>query len=125
MPYCDVYVGQLSAGPDPLDWGGPFGIGNTPPRLTPLFPPGSGRPFSTLVSKIKEDELPGKQIDWGAWAAIVSRQQILDFVDEVYRGDRTYSDPTHSPHLYPALGQLKQLIAALDDGPFALVALEL
>jgi hypothetical protein len=125
MPYCDVYVGGLSQGPDPLDWGGPFGIGNTPARLSPFFPPAIGRPFSALIAKIKSQELEGKQIDWGAWAALVSRQQILDFIDEQYRGDRTYSDPAYAPHLYPALGQLRALVAALPDERFALVALEL
>jgi hypothetical protein len=125
MPYCDVYVGRLSQGQDPLDWGGPFGIGNTPPRLSPLFPPAIGRPFSALIDKIKNHELEGKQIDWGAWAANVSRQQILDFIDEQYHGDRTYSDPDHAPHLYPVLGQLRELIASLPDERFALVAVEL
>lgn len=37
-----------------------------------------------LIDKIKSGELPGKQIDWGAWAADVSKQQIFDFLDTVY-----------------------------------------
>jgi hypothetical protein len=36
-----------------------------------------------LIDKIKSGELPGTQIDWGAWAPDVSRQQICDFVDTV------------------------------------------
>ena len=125
MTYCDVYVGRLSHGPDPLDWDGSFRINNTPARLSPFFPPTSGRLFSVLIAKIKNRELEGKQIDWGAWAAVLSRQQILDFIDEQYRGDPTYSDPNNAPHLFAALGQLRELIASLPDERFALVAVEL
>ena len=38
-----------------------------------------------LIDKIKSGELPSKQIDWGAWAANLPKQQIADFLDAVTR----------------------------------------
>jgi hypothetical protein len=40
-----------------------------------------------LIDKIESGELPGKQVDWGAWAANLSKQQILDFFNAVYEPD--------------------------------------
>jgi hypothetical protein len=47
-----------------------------------LFPP-SSRSFSLLVSKIRDGKYQGKQVDWGAFAANVSKGDILTFIDEV------------------------------------------
>ena len=40
-----------------------------------------------LIDKIESGELPGKQVDWGAWAANLSKQQILNFFNAVYEPD--------------------------------------
>jgi hypothetical protein len=53
MPYLDVYIGRLSDGADPLDWGGDPSIGNTPKSISPAFPPNYGRAHSQLLNKIK------------------------------------------------------------------------
>jgi hypothetical protein len=82
--------------------------------------------FSLLVRRIREGKLQGKQVDWGAFAANVSKSDILAFIDEVYAADPTYKTPDHSPHLYPKLQELLDVIHALpDDERFALVAKEI
>ena len=86
MTICDVYIGRLSKGADPLDWGGDPRIGNTPGILAGTrFPPDlrPGGSFALLVGKIRDGKLPGKQIDWGAWAANVAKNDIIAFIDEV------------------------------------------
>jgi hypothetical protein len=70
-----------------------------------------------LIGKIESGELAGKQIDWGAWAANVSKQQIADFLDTAH--------PTDSANSDRMLGELREFIRALPDGRYALVASEL
>jgi hypothetical protein len=83
-------------------------------------------PFSRLIKKISDGEIPGRQVDWGAWAAKVSKRDILDFIDEVYHDDQWYSDPKLMPHLYENMQRLLAYVRSLpDDGFFALVACEL
>jgi hypothetical protein len=125
MTQTDVYIGRLSDGPDPLDWGGDYRIGNVPHRLGPFFPPSRGGTFHVLIGKIREKQYVGKQVDWGAWAATVTKDQILEFIEEVYQGDRTYLDPSYMPHLHPHLEELKVFVRSLPDRTFALVASEL
>lgn len=127
MPYCDVYIGDLS---DPkFEWDcssdKKWNTGNTPHGISPLFPPGN-RPFSLLIDKIENKVFEGKQVDWGADVAKVNKEQILDFINECYKDDRTYLDPQYMPHLYPRLGELIGLVNALDPKKqYALVASEL
>jgi len=83
-------------------------------------------PFRRLIKKISDGDFPGKQVDWGGWAAKVSKRDILEFIDETYRGDRTYCDPKRMPHLYERMQSLLAYVHSLpDDGFFALVASEL
>jgi hypothetical protein len=72
-----------------------------------------------LIDKIKSGELPGEQIDWGAWAANLPKQQIADFLDAVYSTDPAL---TSGP---PFVDEVRDFIAALPDGRYALVAGEL
>jgi hypothetical protein len=110
MTSYDVYVGELSGGDDPLDWGGNPSVGNTPRAISPFFfpPRGQSAPFWRLIDKIERGEYLGKKVDWGAWAARVTQQQILDFVEETYRGHDWYTDATFMPHLYE---QMRELLA--------------
>jgi hypothetical protein len=126
MPYCDVYIGSLED--KSFQWTNisdeRWGIGNAPFRIGPTFPPPA--PFNTLVDKIDKEYFSGKQIDWGAYVAIVTKRQIQDFIEECYRNDKTYSDPYYMPHLYGRLHELKQFVASLDPTKrFFLVASEL
>src|SRR5262249_56196843 len=127
MTYHDVYIGRLAEGRDRVDWGGDPRIGNTARSLPgTLFPPNLGHAFRLLVAKIEHGKLPGKQVDWGAWAAIVSKNDIIAFIEEAYAGDRTYSDPNYMPHLYPKLHELLAVVGAFaEDERLALVASEL
>ena len=73
-----------------------------------------------LIAKIESGELPGKQVDWGAWAANLSKQQILEFFDAVYvRGGTSFSGLTTLVH------DMREFIRALPEGHYALVASEL
>jgi hypothetical protein len=55
-------------------------------------------------------------VDWGAFAANVSKSDILAFIEEVYAADPTYKTPDRAPHLYPKLQELLDVIHALPDG---------
>ncbi len=125
MTYTDVWVGDLGEGAGLLDWEGAYTLGNTPRKaLTPMFPPAGNRePWRILVNKIKAGELLGKQVDWGAWAANVTSQQVLDLIHQVYSGDAWYVSPSPMPHLLEKLAAVKTAVAALPaDGRFALIA---
>jgi hypothetical protein len=111
--FTDVYIGRLSDGPDPLDWGGEFRIGNAPGRISPFFPPTGS--FWSLKKKIEKGDLPGKQVDWGAWAANVSKTDILDFIAQHYGGRPVDTD----------VAELIAFVEALPDVRDALVASEL
>jgi hypothetical protein len=130
MTQTDVYIGRLSDGADPFNWGGDQDTGRVPEQIAGTrFPPSRGPgygAFSRLIDKIKRGELHGKQVEWGGWAANVSKDDILAFIDEIYRGDPTYTDPSYLPHLYPKLADLITAVRGLPDGErFALVACEL
>jgi hypothetical protein len=128
MTITSVWIGELAAGPDPLDWGGDWGRSNTPKRaLSPRFPPaarpGSYQPWSTVVARIREGIYHGKQVDWGAWAAIVTKPDIVALVDEMYGSAPATK---HDGHIAAFLVEIQATLDMLqDDGRFALVATEL
>jgi hypothetical protein len=121
VTYADVYVGRLGEGADPLDWGGDWN-GNTPSRLSPFFPSSGGRAFSMLTDKVDSGQLPGKRVDWGAWAANVSKQQILDFFVEVYPPEAAELSSGDSASRRT---EVWNFLTDLPDGRYALVASEL
>jgi hypothetical protein len=124
MPYTDVYLGSLAAGADPLDWGGD----NRPVAFRPykdtnyvFFPPARPAPaFFSLLGKIKSGQFPSRQLDWGCWAAKVSKQDIVDFIDEVYSGK-----PASNDEWRLRLDELIAFVNALPDEDFAMVAIEM
>jgi hypothetical protein len=130
ITYRDVYIGELASGSDPLDWDGDWN-GNVPKVISPWFPPTGGisfpkHPFAQLIDRISTGKFQGKQVDWGGWAAKVTKQEILDFITEVYGGDNCYTDPTVMPHLYEQMQTLTEYVNSLPEGgTFALVATEL
>lgn len=128
MTYLDVYVAELADGSDPLDWPGSTWSGNSAKGITECFPPASGygQPFFRLRENIERGEYKGKQIDWGAWAAILTKQQILTFIDDNYRGNEWYTNPTKAPDLYEKLQAIVECVRSLPDGKsYALIAEEL
>ncbi len=124
MTFTDVWVGELGSGDDPLDWGGDWKTGNSAGRaVTPMFPPaatGTYEPHHTVCSKIKAGLLTGKQVDWGAWAAIVTKAEISGLIDEVYGTDAQYCQ---LEHLCIELAHLRSAVAELSDSKsYALIA---
>jgi hypothetical protein len=95
-----------------------------------MFPPHgigslSENPFSQLIDRISSGKFQGKQADWGGWTAKVTKQEILDFIAEVYQGDEWYIDPKVMPHLYENMQALMAYVRSLpEDRAFALVAME-
>jgi hypothetical protein len=81
MSYLDVYIGdpkQTNAvykNTDDEAWR----IGNVPKRISPFFPDGH-RAFYLLINQIEDGYYEGKKIDWGAWAAKVSKEKIKEFI---------------------------------------------
>jgi type I restriction enzyme M protein len=100
---------------------------SVPELLSPYFPAEvRGLPFFRLIEKISSGAFSGKQVDWGGWAAKVSKQDILDFIAEVYCGQEWYADPKVMPHLFESMQTLMAYVRSLpEDGTFALVATEL
>ncbi len=123
MTYHDVHIGLLD---DPkFSWEGGNWEDNTPSAISPLFPTAFGA-FGELIDRIESGVYEGKQTDWGAWVAKVSKQQILDFIEDSYAEDRNYTDPTYMPHLYEKMQELLRHVESLDDQKvYALVASEL
>ena len=123
MTYRDVYIGLLE---DPkFSWEDGNWDGNTPSATSPLFPPAMGA-FNELIDRIESGAYEGKQTDWGAWVAKVSKQQILGFIEDCYGQDRYYTDPKYMPHLYDKMQELLRRIESLDEHKtYALVASEL
>jgi hypothetical protein len=127
MTLTSVYVGSLADGPDPLDWGGDPNIANAPKRrLTPRFPPvraGSPDPRSTVVEQIKTGEYHGRQVDWGAWAALVTKADIVALVEQLYGADPYLGYPEH---LRQPMDEFRSAVTALADNTrYALIADEL
>ena len=126
MSYLDVYIGfskGYSLTPDPDK----FNIGNTPKCQSPFFPDGSTA-FRRLVKKIDSKAFQGAQVDWGAYAAIVTKEQILSFMEELYPPEwqekkREFNKMCGVPDEY---GELKDFVEALsEDEKYILVASEL
>jgi hypothetical protein len=112
MTYFDVFVGELSDGPDPLDWGGDCN-GNTPENRGPYFPPcGGQKAFRSVQDMIERGEFPGKQVDWGAWAGRASKAQILKFIGELYGGHHWCRPDSPMPHLYERFPELLAFVNA-------------
>jgi hypothetical protein len=106
-----------------------IGIGQIRQRQSaPFFRQVKGLPygsFSRLVSKISKGEYSGKKVDWGAYAARVSKRQILDFIEEAYGESDWYTNRAKMPHLYQRLQELIRCVQSLSDNrDFALVATE-
>jgi hypothetical protein len=116
--------GELSSRENPLDWGGDWNRDNTPRKaVSPLFPATGIGDFHRLAEKIHSGKYSGEKVDWGSYAARVSKKQIIEFFEETYRGN-TWSKES-LPHLYDRLQDLKGCLYSLpDEGEFALVAIE-
>jgi hypothetical protein len=129
MPYANVYIGPLSTGGHPLDWGGE----KRPAAFRPysdsnyvFFPPNSPAAFFELLNRIRAGEVQGRQIDWGCWAAKMSKKEIIDFIDNVYASSPYLHEPRANLDLLwcQRLQELIAFVRALPDDQFALIAIE-
>jgi hypothetical protein len=97
---------------------------NIPRPITRDFPPGDVA--DELCRRIRDGEYEGKQTDWGAWVARVSRQQILEFLEHCYGGSPTYSEKSSLPWLRSWYRELREEVEALDaDSEYAFVCAEM
>lgn len=127
MTSYSVFVGRLGEGPDPLDFGGDWNC-NLPTGGSPQFPPSTSlkQPFSHLLAQIENGILLGKQVDWGAWAAKVSKVEILQFLSEAYPDEDWCKDINLGPNsdILERQTLLVYLRELSDDRLYALVAVE-
>ena len=123
MTHRYVFVGELSDGPDPLDWGGDPSLGNLPKGWSPDFPSVAPlEPWGRVVTMIEGGETPGKRVDWGAWAGRASKAQLLNLIEETYGKGESLGLP---PYRYELFQDLLAYVSALsDDKEYALVACE-
>lgn len=91
MAICDVYVGVEG---EPFSWqpsDEAYRFLNLPRSVGPSFPSAPGLNsfilFSQVIRRIKDGRYAGAQVEWGGWAAKVSRADILNFVAEFYPPD--------------------------------------
>lgn len=130
----EVYIGSV----DQIEWqtlpGTEKWNGNTAPRIGPRFPPAFGRktPWDALVEAIMAHELDGKQVDWAAFAARVTKPQIVAFMDTIYGPNcAAWYDKAALPgfagfaEFTTDMRELQQFVARLkDDETYALMAVE-
>jgi len=64
-------------------YGGDYS-GNIPKRLSPLLPNGS-EVHAYICRLERNGENEARQLDWGAFGAIFTKQQLADFVDFFYK----------------------------------------
>jgi hypothetical protein len=130
VPNANVYLGPLSVGAHPLDWGGE----NRPAAFRPysdpdcvFFPPSSPAAFCELLDKIRSGEVRARQIDWGCWAAKMSKTKIIDFIDEVYASSSYLTKQTAGDFDVVWCRRLEELLAfvrTLPDDDFAVIAIQ-
>lgn len=119
MAFLDVYIGSTEGYSFKVD-DDKFRIGNVPKRKSPFFPNG-GFASGVLREKIETGALMGEQVDWGAWAALVNKAQILAFMDELYSKEKQKKYGLENEY-----GELKKFVEKLsDDEKYVLVASEL
>lgn len=125
MPFCDVLIGEEAGAFSWSPTNDAYRICNLP-KMLGRFPhhpdlPGYGL-WSIVFNRMQDGTYPGQQVDWGAWAAKVSRADILALVEEFY--PETFGYPSYLSHFEKSLVEFRTLIASLADQHYILVAVE-
>ena len=126
MSYLDVYIGfteGYSFEHDPKK----YQMGNIPHKQSPYFPDGSTA-FRRLVNKIEAGTFKGEKVDWGAYAAVVTKAQIVGFMEEMYTPEWQEKKKEFNKvvGLADEYGPLKEFVDTLSDTEqYILVACEL
>ena len=125
MTFYEAWIGDLGEDTDhPFSLEGGDWSGHFPSRISILFPPQprGESPFSLICGLVHQKKHKGAQTDWGTWVAVVSKQDIIGFLSDVY-GDEP--EPLHMEHLNAQLAELRTFVAGLDKSKhYALVAQE-
>ena len=117
MTDCYVYVG-VPQDPNFHLNGGDWNY-NRPKQLSPDFPPLGGAYNAVFFKWVEAAGITRKQTDYGAHVALVSKNQILEFIADGYAGCEDL------PWVAPDLPELKHFVNSLDtDKQYALVATE-
>ncbi len=122
MTYYDVYIGFLD---DPeFSWGKAGQDGRLPSAKSPLFP-GSSDEFFDIINFIENGEFKGEKVDWGGWVAIVTKAQIIEFIDKHFSQNWINNNKNGLEHLNDKLTQIKEFVNNLEEyKEYALVACE-
>jgi hypothetical protein len=129
MPYADVYIGPLSTGGHPLDWGGkkrPAAFRPYSDTNSVFFPPSAPAAFAELLDRVFSGEVQARRVDWDCWAAKMSKRKIIAFINEIY---------VSNPYLPQAAAEkdaarrrrIEELLAfvqSLPDADFAVIAVQ-
>ncbi len=119
MSFLDVYIGYAD--------NYSFDCSDVPKRQSPFFPNGSAA-WTKLKRDIEEGKISGRKVDWGAWAAKMTKAEIQAFIAEVHppkwcRQYRKNQKMWGAPDEY---GELVAFVDALEsDKVYILVASEL
>ena len=96
MTHRDVYLGNAN---DPnFDVVGNW-AGNFPRRIGPLWPRQKQSEtfdqwgvYSEIVARAMSRQYEGCMTDWGCWVTLMTRSELLEFIEECY-GDRPVYPP--------------------------------
>ena len=81
----DAWIGNLDS-PN-FDFYSYNSAGNIPKRESPFLP--NAHELLRVLWKMKKDgEYNARQLDWGAWGAIMTKRELTDFIGEFYGEDR-------------------------------------
>jgi aspartate carbamoyltransferase regulatory subunit len=109
----EVYIGDLND-PD-FKWEGGDWSGNAPSRISEFFPSPS-KLFDSIIIQINNNQINGKQVDWGCWVAPLYPNEILVIIEN-YEMDRKTANQARS---------IKRFVTNLNSNQkYALVACEI
>ena len=97
-------------------WDGGDWNGNSPKRISEFFP-SPLKLFDEIINQINNNQLNGKQVDWGCWVVPLYPNEIVDFISNHYENDLTNRNQVQS---------LRRYIMNLNpNGQYALAASEI
>jgi hypothetical protein len=124
MTYTDVYitaannVEELGEGPKDAE---------RPHCWFPPWYPSLPDAFTEIRDRVTSGRFRGVQVDWGSWAARMTRDEVLAFIDEIYGPPGAYEAQNAGvmEHLADKMRELRRYVAELPaDGKFAVVCEE-
>lgn len=109
-----------------------YNICNLPPVIGPRFPPsghdGLPQAWFLVHDRIETGRYEGRQIDWGAFAGCVTREEVIALAEEVFPTGWTYDAPDAEvkafTHLDRDLVAFRAFIGGLPEGDYLVVACE-